>query len=514
MAAGTLVQTSRNQQGLALLVTVILIVLAFAAYSLSGISINQVNVDNSRKTTIALKKAKVALLSFAVVRSELVSPMVLSAQPGMYGYLPCPADNNGDGNSVGSCDNAGENTLGWFPWKSLMLSPIKDGNGDCLLYAVSSTYKFNPASNMLNQDSYGMFEVRNETGVPASGATPQEDRVVAIIFSSGKALPGQNRVNDPGSECNNDVNNFDEYLDSFEIVPGDAIDNSDVDTTTANQIDAFIHATTNSESSATPHNDRFVTILRDEVKDAIFNHSGFVRKMENLTQALAMCLASYANLPDNISRRLPWPAETNLGGADYALDTSYQDNAPTTIPVDHGYSGRFPFNIVDSNSAIDPTLTLLITDDVFNMAGCNALVLTGSGAGVTVDLVTLTSEYLKLWNNWKDHFFYVLSKQYEPSNTAEQACDGINCITVNAMEYAGVVIFSGKRRDGVVRNDKSVVAEYLEDGKATAFADEASNKFGNESYNYTVPQTEDINDIMYCINNKALGNDLDVSECP
>ena len=515
MSAGVSVQTSKNQQGMALLVLVIVIMLGFATYTLSGLSINQIKVDNTIETSIALKKAKDALLSYAAIRSELEPPMVLSAQPAMYGYLPCPANYNGDGNSVGTCGSEGMNTLGWFPWRSLRMSPLKDGNGDCLLYAVSSTYKFNMPADMLNQDSYGMFSLRNETGVITQGATAQ-DRIVAMIFSSGKALSGQNRINNPTSECNNDAYNFSAYLDAFEVAPGDVIDNSAVDTVNINQVDEFIHETTNSESAATPYNDRFVIISRDEIRDALFNHAGFVGKMENLTQALAMCLASYANHTDNTSRRLPWPAKTDLGGADYGLDASYQDNAFAS--TSGGYSGRFPFDVADSNAAINNAA--MTTDEVFNMAGCSALALTGSGAGVTVDLVTSTSEYRKLWNHWKDHFFYILSKRYEPDpdSSDEQKCGGNKCIRVNTKKYAGAVIFSGRRLDGVVRSDKSVVADYLNDGNAADFADEAADKDGNERYDYTDPQTDTENDIMYCIQDKKEDQtprvELDVVECP
>lgn len=489
-----------KQKGIVLLVMAIIIILGIFSYAFSGISINQIKIEDTNTTSKALKKAKQALLAFAVVRSEVSPPLVTSIQPAVYGYLPCPANNNGDGNSVGVCDSTGENTVGWFPWRSLRLSPLKDGNGDCLLYAVSSTYKFNPPVDMLNQDSYGMFKVRNETGATTQGTTT-EDRPVAIVFSSGNPMSGQNRNNDADSDCNNDPNNFSAYLDSFEVAMGDVIDNSDVDTVNPDQVDEFIHKTATSELAASPHNDRFITISREEIWDAVFINADFVQKMENLTQALTMCIASYANHTDNTSRRLPWPAKTDLGGADYGIDASYQDD----MGASNGFSGRYPFNVENSNGVIDPTSTLLNTGELFNMADCSALLLTGSGAGVTVDLVTSTSEYRKLWNHWKDHFFYILSKGYEPDNTGSSTCASSGaCITVNIPEYAGAVIFSGKRLDGIIRSDKSVLEDYLEDSKATVFDTEVVNKTGIEAYTYTSPQTDTINDIMYCIEDNPI----------
>lgn len=498
-----------KQKGMVLLVLAVILILGISSYFFSGISINQIKTEDTNTTSKALKKAKQALLGYVVVRSEVSPPLVTSSQPAMYGYLPCPANYNGDGNSVGVCGSGGENTVGWFPWRSLRLLPLKDGNGDCLLYAVSSTYKFNPPAGMLNQDSYGMFKVRNEAGVTTQGAAAEE-RPVAIVFSPGKALSGQNRNNDANSECNNDPNNFSAYLDSLQVVPGDVIDNSDVDTTTPDQIDEYIHRTPTSESATSPYNDRFITISREEIWDAVFENADFTRKMENLTQAIAMCLASYANHADNTSRRLPWPAKTDLGGADYGLDASYQDDAN----ANNGYSGRISFDVTDSNAAIDPTLTTMTTGELFDMAGCSALGLTGSGAGVTVDLVTSTSKYRKLWNHWKDHFFYILSQRYEPDATGQKECAGSgSCIKVNGTEYAGALIFSGKRLNGIARNDKSIIADYLEDGKAALFDLEAINKTGGESYNYTDPQTDMVNDIMYCIQDSAPGLSLTVVKC-
>ncbi|MES0328471.1 MAG: hypothetical protein ABUK13_09815, partial [Gammaproteobacteria bacterium] len=62
MAAGALVQTSKQQRGLALLVLIIVIILAFSSYLLSGLSVNQVKTDQKVKTQLALIKAKKALL--------------------------------------------------------------------------------------------------------------------------------------------------------------------------------------------------------------------------------------------------------------------------------------------------------------------------------------------------------------------------------------------------------------------------------------------------------------------
>lgn len=499
MAAGALVQTSKNQQGLALLVLVIVVILAFAAYSLSGLSINRVKADQAKKTRVALKQAKAALVAHAITHAD--------SDGGEMGYLPCTSSNNAtnEGGSDGGCGGAANiNASGYFPWASLETGILRDNSGTCLRYIVSGSYKNSPYSGMINEDSEGMLDLVDAAGTKA----------VALVFAPGEPLTGQVRNFDNTSLCGND-DNMANYLE------GDGSIDNGVLNGVADVNDSFIHATVNSESAATPYNDQFLAITRDEIWEPILSRSDFLVKMENLTQALAMCLASYANLTDNARRRLPWPAVTNLQDNDYRDNASYQDNAPTTVPVDHGYSGRFPFDITNSNNEIDDVN--LTIDTLFDMAGCNALVLTGAGAGVIADLQTTTSEYRKLWNNWKDHFFYVLSKDYEPDSTGvEQQCiagggggGSGSCIEVNwNNHHAAAVIFSGRRLAGVTRADKSNVADYLENDNATVFDAEALDKTGDRNYIYTGEQTDLINDIMYCVQDKASGINLDVVECP
>ncbi len=189
MYSRTKLTLPRKQKGIVLLMMVIIIVFASVSYLLSKISVTDIKQQHQQLTQNALKQAKQALLAYAMTRTELAPPVVSSKQPGMYGYLPCPANNNGEGISVGSCGMRFKNTLGWFPWKSLDMPPLRDGNGDCLLYAVSSSYKWSPNARMLNEDTPGMLQVVDENGTIIQGAKAK-DRVVAIIFLPGKYLPG------------------------------------------------------------------------------------------------------------------------------------------------------------------------------------------------------------------------------------------------------------------------------------------------------------------------------------
>ena len=499
MTAKTSSITPKHQQGLALLVLVIIIVLAFTSYTFSNLSITQIRMSQAKNTLTVLKKAKQAVIDYAVTSAE-------RSGSGDYGLLPCPETflNGNYGNMAGGCGGQNINVVEWLPWRSLDLPTLKDESGSCLFYAVSGTYKLGGSqSEMINEDSTGMFQVVDSDGNIVKGSN-LEDQIVALVIAPGAPLAGQTRT--PlfvTSSCGHDYGNQAAYLE------GDGATNNSIVSAFEDTIDQFIHATEASATEVPAYNDKFLTISRDEIWNAIVKRSDFKQKMENMTHALALCLAEYASMPSNDSRRLPWPVQTNLGViTNYRDNNNYVDDAGASA----GYSGRYPFNVENSNDAINAVnMTQDILFEIDDI--CKELDL---GGGLKVDLKTTTSEYRKLWNNWKDHFFYVLSKEYEPDSTGVKTCNGAGiCINVNANEYAGAVIFSGNRLNGITRNDRSVISDYLEDGKGAEFVSEASNKTGDRVYLYTDPQTDTVNDVMYCIEDKVnTSDDLTVVECP
>lgn len=472
----------KKQSGLALLVFVIAIALAISAYYFASISLVKIQADKLNKTRIALAQAKQLLLDHAITRTDLSNP---SIQLGRFGFLPCPAIDNGEGNSVGTCELRDRNSFGWFPWRSLRSIPIRDGNGDCLLYAVSGSYKFSPAANMLNEDSNGMFQIVNDTNVTIQGVTPPE-RVVAVVFSPGDALAGQNRLFEVGSECGNDFSNYDTaYLDVFEVSPGVFADNSAVNTGNPDEVYQFVQADVATNIGV--FNDQLITITREEIWSAILARTDFNQKMSNLTEALAVCLSNYA--AGNGVNRLPWPAQMNI--ADYRVEDNYDDIANAA----QGYAGRFPFIVNNSNASIGIAGA---NDELFTEAACDNLLL--PNGGITAHLLGVAvgsnDEYKNLWENWKDHIFYIVSQNYAPS-LAAASCSG-NCISVNGIPRAAAVIFAGSRVAAQVRNGpvgpdintKQLIFNYLENANVGVFPDPT----GDGAY-----VTAGSNDIMFCI---------------
>lgn len=500
-------KAQKKENGLVLLVLIIIIVLAFVTYSFSGISISQVHIDQSKSTMLALKQAKQAVINYAVTYSDRISSAPVKNE---YGLLPNAETflNGFYGTMAGNAGPKNTNVIGWLPWRSLGLPVLKDESGTCLFYAISGTYKVgsNTQADMINEDSIGMFQIVDAAGKVIKGSADQ-DRVVAVVIAPGEALPGQARNPlETSSNCGDDYSNVSAYLDDAGVA------NNSTVSALEDTVDKFIHATETSKKEAVPYNDKFLTITRDEIWDAIIARDDFKNDMASLAEALAKCVANYANHALNNARRLPWATKINLGESlSYRDNINYDDD-----PATDGYSGRYPFDVGSSNDAIDPVN--MVEDSLFEIPGlCGDGDLGNDWKDAPMNLADNSSKYRQLWNNWKDHFFYMISGSYKPANTDdEKTCKdaGTSCIEINTTKHAGAVIFSGSRLAGATRTNKTDLAEYLEDGKSGVFIDEQADKIGDKSYVYTSPQTDTVNDVMYCIRDQAKGEPLDVVECP
>lgn len=512
----------KKQSGIVLLLTVVLLALAAVTFFVKSMSSQEIKMNSSFNDIAKLKQAKQALIAYAITHADGAG----SGDAGEFGYLPCPdfSQTNDEGLQDPNCDGVTVNTFGFFPWKSLDLPLLTDSTGTCLMYAVSSTYK-NTSTAMINEDALGMFQVVDASGNVTQGVNP-EDRPVAIVFAPGKALNGKIRPNDVGTYCGEDFEtptiNANDIMQAY--LEGNGTTDNGVLSTSDYTIDQFIQRTSSSEDEATPYyNDRFMTITRDEIWPPIVGRSDFQEKMQDLTEALAICLANYANAnidigadtPDNIvisddtGRRLPWPAKFNLGGLPVSDDLSYTDDNDMAGVAGDGYAGRYPYIVNKSNA----DLGLALGDVLFDSGLCGATVALSNDN--IVDLSDAGSEFGKLWYHWKDHFFYVLSDAYKPvTGGAINKCDGNTCVSVDGTDLAdkraGIVIYSGSRLDGVV-NDFNDATEYIESPNANHFpvydvptpGDIVVNENGGNEY-----QSNNGNDIMFCITDEGTHTEI------
>lgn len=212
----------------------ILVVMAALAYLVSNLGPELTEARRERQTQDALVQARDALIGYALKYRE--------SQPDrMYGYLPLPDLGSTRNNNVGCTDEGcdantftglafdangiGPSVVGRFPWRTLGTEPLRDGHGECLWLIVSSLHsriqRATPAPVLppMNWDTLGQLDVvvANGGAALASALTGPHERPVAVIFSPGPPLSGQDRS--PSATDNVKVcgGNYDarNYLDPF-----------------------------------------------------------------------------------------------------------------------------------------------------------------------------------------------------------------------------------------------------------------------------------------------------------
>lgn len=475
----------------------IAIALTLSAYYFSTISVVDIHVNNLKVTRNALKDAKKALLSYAVMHAGQngAGSGAGSGDPGEYGYLPCPYITQAlEGQQDTSCNGKNISSIGYLPWLSLQSGILKDGSGSCLWYAVSGSYKNWINSELINEDTNGMFQTVDSSLVPnVIQGVQAKDRIVAIVFAPGTTLTGQNRALDNTSLCGLDGTNALAYLE------GKAPTNNATLAVVAEQIDQFIQASITSDTAAVAYNDHFITITRDEIWQAVMK-TDLENKFSAVAEAAAYCLSEYVNHADNPNKRLPWPSTLDLG--DYSDLKEYND----VLAAAEGYAGRFPLNINDSNGLIVTSVQDEYLTPGAPPAGiiCNNLNLPVAGL-VNVDLTDEKEEIRVILNNWKDHLFYSASRTYSLPDIAWTGCGVSDCVEVAGIKYAAIIYFAGRKLVGQSRvfdtpsltDEKKDIVNYLENGNGGVFPD----AMGNGAYNSAVLPS---NDIMFCLTDNAI----------
>lgn len=135
-------------------------------------------ISRGENTSLALAKAKEALLAYAITRDD----------PGRPGEFPCPTTvaptSATYGTSAAGCATI---RIGRLPWKTLGIPEIFDGDGEPLWYAVSTNFR--PAVPKINSDTLGSLTIYD-----VGGASILKSQVVAIVFSAGAPFTNQART--------------------------------------------------------------------------------------------------------------------------------------------------------------------------------------------------------------------------------------------------------------------------------------------------------------------------------
>lgn len=454
-----------HQKGVALLVFAIFLITATATVAVKVLNIRTKNIQLARNkiTAAALAQAKDALIGYAITYTETHPGTPAKVQ----GYLPCPdtagtAEIGGEGAASGNCGAHDVSVIGRLPWKTLNLTPFRGGNGECLWYAVSGTYKNNPPTGLMNWDTNGQLQVYAADG--STLLTPVDNQAVAVIFAPGTTTTGQNRAGTTAPVCGGN------YTASNYLDPVGARNNATV-SATANASSQFQFS-----SLASPSSDRMAFITKQDIWNAMkIRKSDLLIKLNTMTRLTAECIKDYGNkneLSENHS--LPWPASITL--SDFGKTASYNDKK-------YLYAGRVPYKVDTSRTK---TNNLISSDYLLTSTGENCSNPAGWAA------------IYPWWYNWKEHLFYAISDRFKPATSATASCNSSHCLSVNSASHniAAVVIFAGEKLTSQIRTDKSIVSAYLEGRNVSNLT--AAQSSGHENYQADATSAS-FNDIVYCI---------------
>jgi len=492
----------QEQSGLALLLFMV-VMIGFIIAGFSGLLTSAVEQQSEKKRIENLKvllEAKESLLSYSVnyaISGDLVE----------MGKLPCPDvtdtvfPSDIEGNQDNPCGARGVNSIGYFPFRTLGSGKTEDSSNECLWYVVSGDYKNQAQSNLLNWDTVGYLNMVDENG-SLSHASSEDEFPIAFIISPGATI-SQDRTPDVAlPKCRSN------YTATSYLEGGPNIDYGTELPATADTLWEILTTSAAANQEDVDYNDQVVAIYKNElwdrvrqVNDLAFNNTSAAlptSKIELLTKTLAECLAAYGNA-NLAGRLLPYHAPLDLDPANLDLD-EYGANSNYDDDITRRY-GRFP-QLLD-NSVINTANFIL---DTAGLSYCENLI-----------PATVTDYDELFWKNWKDHFFYIVSEDFDSSSpTLSDAtkCDtgagGLSCISIDtkADKIAAIVIFSGEKIVGqnrvwwwddvsstVVVDDKgATISNYLEGDLATV------DHTGSQ--NFTMTTT----DYVYCVeyNNPSL----------
>lgn len=452
-----------RQRGVALLVMLIILVIGFVTLLVKSLTSADIRNERQAKTSTALAQAKSALIGYAITYGDTHTGEV-------HGYLPCPDLNGGnpEGSAEANCGSKNVSQLGRLPWKTLDLSPLRDGDGECLWYAISGTYKNNPKTDMMNWDTNGQLHAYAADGITRLDS--DDNQVVAVIFAPGAPREGQDRSGGSAPVCGGNYT-ASAYLDDDTT---HSINNTDI---AAGEF-VLPHEHRDMDGNVIySANDQFVYITRQDIWNAMLKRNDFMTALSTMTQKATECLADYGrrNNAGASDKRLPWSGRFWPNASDYLTDSNYDDE-------DGRLAGRLPYRVNSSdsdssNQIVSPYYQL--TSD-------------GSNCPSVADWAT----YHPWWTNWKDHLFYALADDFKPSG-GSSSCG--TCLKINSGgDYAAVVMFAGKQLAGQTRtldSDRLDFSNYLEGRNFT----NGSNSSGDADYQ-SGAATGSFNDILYCIN--------------
>jgi len=223
-----------RQRGLALVLVLALVTLGALFLLVQQVGRAAHRVDRDVVTMAALAEARQALIGYAgrdqrlrpLTPTNAAPPYHTSATIDTYGTsllniqandrpgsLPCPApdedgialpaDQCASWSTGGPVGQEWRNRVGWLPWRTLGIPPLRDADGNLLWYAVSDSFRNgtdnqptpkplvinSDTPNWTNTDPTLPYAFRPLT---VQGIVPAQ-KVVAVVIAPGQPLVGQDR---------------------------------------------------------------------------------------------------------------------------------------------------------------------------------------------------------------------------------------------------------------------------------------------------------------------------------
>lgn len=460
------------------MVMLVIMVMGISAVLIGSLGANRLKIARQGATSNALAQAKEALVSYAATYGDTHAGQV-------HGYLPCPDIDvsNGEGSSKLSCGSKNVSSIGRLPWKTLELATLRDGDGECLWYAVSGTYKNNTKTDLMNWDNSGLFEI-----LDAGGATIARN-VAAVVFAPGAVLGGQSRAPDGTAPVCGGNYTADNYLDNT-VVSG-----------VANALSQF------RLGASAQMNDQMIFITKDDIFNAIMRRADFTDPARNplrlMTRKAAECIADYGrrNAAGYGDKRLPWAGRLWTAPGDYWSDCNYMDGS-SLAPLLYG---RLPNRVSGSRSSTNGSNNIISQSTCLGTSSYYQLKSDGSGCPSVTDW----NKYYPWWTNWKDHVFYSLASSYRPATANFPLTSCGTCLAVNGSgPYAAIVAFAGKKLSGQARATDADRLDFINYLEGLNFVTSLpSNTLGNGNHQ-SGAETDGFNDVLYCIK-----PDLTVTSC-
>jgi hypothetical protein len=243
------IQVRGKQHGAALLIMLVILVVAIAAVLVNSLTSSTVKTARQESTSTALAQAKDALIGDTISLSSVNSVGYLRLPDlGATGATFTEGISSAPPNFTGN--NKDYSVIGKVPWKTLGISPSRDGQGECIWYVVSGRFKNYAQTDTLNWDTLGQIDVIDGNGNAIAS------NIAALLVAPGQPIDAQIHTlsNPVYTQCggNYDVRNYLDAYNSSDAISGEV---------------NYFTGSTNNRVALNASNKRFVLAKNDHYND-------------------------------------------------------------------------------------------------------------------------------------------------------------------------------------------------------------------------------------------------------